>query len=458
LEVSYNSQYTQHIEAYESFFVVHRRDVSPQAFSYLNGLLMCERGKKNMERMEEVMPDIEYHQYQHFISNSPWDYKGATAKVRSDANEVMRHEREKQNCPTGLIIDESAHLKRGDKSVGVARQYAGVVGKVENCQVGVYASLCTGNRSCLIDERLYLPESWTSDPQRCEEAGIPQESCTFKTKPQLALDIIDQAKGEEIEFNWVGGDGLYGHTYELRKGLDERGLLFVLDIHKDTHVFLSEPAIFLPERQGDVGRMPTIWKTEDNNIRVDKYASGISKDEWQKVRIRKTAKGWLKAWVHIKTVWVWNGEEPTARKSTLVIRKSIGSKPEIKYSLSNGSIEKHTIEEFAYFQAQRYWVERDFQNCKSELGMSDYQVRKWLGWHHHHTSLFMALLLMLQEKIEHEIDYPLMSVRDARILVTVCIAKTILKDDLDMVKQLQLMRKRHDKRKSDIDRHYLDDG
>jgi hypothetical protein len=155
---------------------------------------------------------------------------------------------------------------------------------------------------------------------------------------------------------------------------------------------------------------------------------------------------------------VWNGEEPTARKRTLVIRKSIGSKPEIKYSLSNGSIEEHTIEEFAYFQAQRYWVERDFQNCKSELGMSDYQVRKWLGWHHHHTIVLMALLFMLQEKIDHEIDYPLMSVRDARILVTVCIAKAILEDELDMVKQLQLMRKRHDKRKFDIDRHYLDDG
>ena len=172
-----------------------------------------------MERIEEVMQDIEYHQYQHFISNSPWDSKEVIAKVRSDVDGVMRNERRKQSCPTGLIIDESAHLKRGDKSVGVARQYAGVVGKVENCQVGVYVSLCTGNRSSLIDERLYLPESWTSDSQRCEQAGIPQESRTFKTKPQLAMDMIDQAISDRIEFNWIGGDGLYGHTYssQLKK-------------------------------------------------------------------------------------------------------------------------------------------------------------------------------------------------------------------------------------------------
>ena len=411
-----------------------------------------------MERIEEEMGDIEYHQYQHFLSNSPWDFAPVIGRVRSKANQVMGGERKKHRVPTGLIIDESAHLKRGNKSVGVARQYAGVVGKVENCQVGVYVSLCTGTRSCMIDERLYLPESWTDDEARCEKAGIPEGSLIFKTKPQQALEMIDIAIAEAVYFDWIGGDGLYGHTYELGKGLDERKLLFVLDIHKSQHFFLSEPTIAIPEKSPGRGRTPTLLRTDISSIRVDHYTGSLSESDWQKVRIRKTTKGWLMAFIHIKEVWVWDGEENAARKRTLIIRKDIpkkGEKVKTKYSLSNGDIQQYTIEEFAYFQAQRYWVERDLQNGKSELAMSDYQIRKWLGWHHHHAIVFMAMLFMLEERISHEVQYPLMSVRDARILVTTMIAKTMLQDQPDMLKQLQLMEKRHIKRQRDIDRHFI---
>ena len=414
-----------------------------------------------MERIEEEMGDIEYHQYQHFISNSPWDHQAVLGRVRDDANTVMGRERQKHGKPTGLLIDESAHLKRGKKSVGVARQYAGVIGKVDNCQVGVYASLCTGTRCCMIDERLYLPQSWVSDKHRCKQAGIPEESRVFKTKPQLALEMIDTAIAEGVEFDWVGGDGLYGNTYELAKGLDEHKLLFVLDIHKDQHVFLTEPTIAIPARGGSKGRPPTRLKADVPSLRVDQYAAGLSHSQWQKVPIRKTTKGWLKAWIHIKEVWVWDGEEKAGRKRTLIIRKSIpqnNGPAEIKYSLSNGNINDYSIEEFAYFQAQRYWVERDLQNGKSELGMSDYQVRKWLGWHHHHAIVFMAMLFMLQERIDHEIEYPLMSLRDARILITTLIAQTMIQNQPDMLRELQLMKKRHLKRKIDIDRHYARDG
>ena len=414
-----------------------------------------------MERMEEAMGDLEYYQYQHFISNSPWDYKAVIAKVRQDANELMQKEGEKTGQPTGLIIDESGHLKSGVKSVGVARQYAGVVGKVENCQVGVYASLCSGERSCLINERLFLPESWASDEKRCEEAGIPIEYQEHKSKPVLALEMIDEALAQGIEFDWIGGDGLYGHTYEFARGLDERNLFFVLDVHKNQQIYLQAPNIYIPGRKSSQGRKPTRLKADCPGKRVDEYVAGLPDEAWQKVYIRKTTKGWLKAWVHIREVWVWDGEEAQARKRTLMVRKSIpqnGEKKEIKYSLSNGSPEQYTIEEFAYFQAQRYWVERDLQNAKSELGMSDYQVRKWLGWHHHHAILFMALLFMLHERIDHEDQYPLMSIRDARIIVTTLIAETMLQNESEMLRQIRLMKERHYKRKLDIDRNYIRDG
>jgi len=441
--------------------MVYRRDVSEQAFSYMTGLLCCERGKANMERMQEEIEDLEYYQYQHFISNSPWDYKAVIAKVGQDANHLMQKEREKTGQPRGLIIDESAHLKRGDKSVGVARQYAGVVGKVENCQVGVYASLCSGQRSCLINERLFLPESWARDEKRCEEAGIPLEYQVHKSKPVLALEMIDEALAQGIEFDWIGGDGLYGHTYEFARGLDERHLFFVLDVHKNQQIYLQAPNIYIPGKKSSQGPKPTRLKADCPGKRVDEYVAGLPDEAWKKVCIRKTTKGWLKAWIHIREVWVWDGEEPRARKRILIVRTSIpqnGEKKEIKYSLSNGSLEQYNIEEFAYFQAQRYWVERDLQNAKSELGMSDYQVRKWLGWHHHHAILLMALLFMLHERLDHEDQYPLMSIRDARIMVTTLIAETMLQNEPEMLRQIRLMKQRHYKRKLDIDRNYLRDG
>jgi SRSO17 transposase len=461
LGIHYESDHLDHFHNYCPFFKVYQHDVSPQALSYLNGLLRCERGKANIERIEEIMQEFEYHHYQHFLSNSPWDHTAVIAQVRRDSDAVMGKERVKHQLPTGLIVDESAHPKRGDKSVGVARQYAGEIGKVDNCQVGVYASLVTGNCSCLVDERLYLPKEWIEDKERCELAAVPESERIFKTKPQLALEIIDQSLREGIHFDWVGGDGLYGHTYELAKGLEDRKLLFVLDIHKDQHVYLTHPDIILPEKSPGRGRIPTRLKASLQPVRVDQYVANLGKHDWQKVTIRKACKGYLRAWIHIATVWVWDGEERCARQRSLIVRQDIhkkNKKGKIKYSLSNGSKAVYSTQQFAYFQAQRYWVERDFQSGKSELGMSDYQIRKWRGWHHHHAIVLMAMLFNLKERIKHEVNYPLMSVRDARILVSTLIAQTMLSDEPQMAKELRLMQLRHRKRQFDIDRHYLEFG
>ena len=427
----------------------------------MTGLLKSDRGKGNMERIEEEIDDLEYHQCQHFISNSPWDHQEVLSQVREDVNRLMEEERLKTGSPTGLIIDESAHLKKGSKSVGVSRQYAGIIGKVEHCQVGVYVSLCTGERSSLVHERLFLPESWSEDSDRCEEARIPQEFRVHQTKPVLALEMIDRCREEGIVFDWVGGDGLYGHGYEFAQALEDRGLLFVLDVHKNQLIFMEPPTINLIEKKGSQEHDSTQLKTDDKPIRADKYAQQLSNGDWKKTRIRKTTKGWLKAWIHVKEVWVWDAQETEARKRTLILQKTIllkGETQEIKYSLSNGRLEEYSLERLAYFQAQRFWIERDFENGKSELAMSDYQVRKWQGWHHHHAIVFMAMLFMLKERIEHETQYPLMSFRDARIVVTTLIAQTILENETKIQRQIRFMEKRHHKRKMDIERHYVQDG
>jgi len=403
-----------------------------------------------MERMEEEVPESSYRSYLHFISKSPWDYTGVNDQLEIDLNIVMQQEQKKNKTPTGYIIDESSHVKKGCHSAGVARQYAGSVGKVENCQVGVYACLCNGDRVSLLNERLFLPQSWIDDVQRCEQAEIPEDDRVYKTKPQLALEMIDKDIQRGVVFDWVGGDGLYGHNYELCKGLDQRHLLFVLDVHKDQHIYLEKPNLSIPSRNGNRGKHPTCLKADKNSLRADEYINTLKKSDWQKVKIRKTAKGWLRAWIHIKELWVWDGQEEIVRKRTLIIRKPIGKKNEIKYSLSNGVITDYSAKNFAYFQAGRYWVERSFDDAKNELGMSDYQVRKWLGWHHHHVMVMMAMLFLLRERIENEEKYPLMSVRDARLLLI----EMIKEDQILLHKRWMQMNKRHQKRQADIDRFY----
>jgi len=436
------------VRSFESFFQVANYNRTGTAFEYIKGLLKVEKGKANMERMEEEVPGSEYRAYQQFISNSKWDHQAILTKAALDTSELMKANKKDGGKPTGLIIDESAHLKKGLKSVGVGKQYAGVVGKVENCQVGVYASLVNDKRSALINERLFLPKNWTQDNSKCLAAGIPSADIKFRTKPQQALEMVDQAIDTGVEFDWVGGDGLYGHNSELRAGLEQRGLFYVLDVHKDEKIFTERPVFEVPQRTKKRGRPSKKAKANIASIQLNNYRKELKDEDWHvEKQIRKTHKGWKMLKVHIRKIWVL--QEQGIKELTLLITQTMDGK-ETKYSFSNGKIDQYTPREYAYFQCQRYWVERAFDDAKNELGMSDYQVRKWKGWHHHHALVFMAGLFLLKQRIDAQQDVPLMSIRDARILMIVSLFGT----SQDVEERLNQMEIRHQKIQADIDRHY----
>jgi SRSO17 transposase len=403
-----------------------------------------------MERMEEEIDDSEYHAYQHFITNSNWDDSGLLRQLALDTGTVLQGQKHQNGLPVGLLFDESAHLKKGEKSVGVSRQYAGVVGKVDNCQVGVYGSLVNGERASLVHQRLFLPESWTSSPSRCDEAGIPESHRSFQTKLALALAMIDDLLSWGVLFDWVGGDGLYGHGTAFCRALHQRGLFYVLDVHKDILVYLTEPHFSVPAKKSGRGRPPTALKTDSPSIRLDDYMETLDECAWVKEKIRKTAKGWLILKVHKTNVWLKDTKTGEVFRQTLIITRTTDGKNEIKYSLSNGELEAYTHKKYAYFQAQRYWVERTFQDAKSELGFSDYQVRKWRSWQHHHVLVMMACLYIMKKRIENQENCPLLSVRDARILIIVSLFGT----EEQLQKRMQQMEIRHKKRQADIDRRY----
>ncbi len=438
------------VKAYKAWFRSYRHDTTPVAINYLKGLLICPKGEANMERMEEHVENSEYRAYQQFISNSKWDYQGLQMQVAQDASKLLNQQKVLNCQAVGYIVDESAHLKKGNKSAGCARQYAGVIGKVDNCQVGVYSSLVNATSTTLINERIFLPKSWTEDSKRCEEAKIPTEFRVHKTKPELALDMIKQDIGRGVNFDWIGGDGLYGHNTKLCDGLDELGQFYVMDVHKDEKVFLQEPTLKVPEAKTTQGRKPTKLKANLCSIRLDKLCERIEDNDWKLEDIRDTVKGKLRLYVYKAEIWSWDDISAKAKKRVLIITKTTDLKPKIKYSISNGEVDGYSHGEYAYFVSQRYWVERSFDNAKNELGMSDYQIRKWQSWHTHHAIIMLASLLMTTKLIEGKTEIPLLSFKDARILIVTRICKT----QIEMEKKIKQMQKRHIKRKTDIDWNY----
>ena len=438
------------VRNYDRYFRVYRYHNTVTALHYIEGLLVCERGKANMERMEEEVEDSEYRAYQHFITNSHWDDAGLQKQLSKDASDELKRQKLQTGLPTGLIIDESAHLKKGEMSVGVSRQYAGVIGKVDNCQVGVYCSLVNGEHATLIHQRLFLPESWTSSPLRCDVADIPDTYRSFKTKPELALAMIDDLQKSGVEHDWIGGDGLYGHGTTFSRALHEKGLFYVLDVHKAMLVYLQEPYFSVPEKKSGRGRQPTQPKANCPAIRLDAYLKTLDENAWVVEKVRKTAKGWLILKVHKTDVWLQDTESGNVFRQTLIITVTTDGQEDVKFSISNRDVDAYTHKEYAWFQAQRYWVERCFQNAKGELGFSDYQVRKWRSWQHHHVLVMMACLYLMKLRIENHEHYPLLSVRDARILMVVALFGTTEQ----FQKRIEQMEVRHKKRQEDIDRRY----
>jgi len=445
------SNLSGHIGEYRNSFCTSTNDSGHLSELYISGLIKTERGKRNMERLHEEL-DMDgdgYQQIQQFITDSTWDASGLISQVAQNTSKLYSSQEGYDVKDVGYIIDESAHLKKGNDSAGVARQYAGVIGKVDNCQVGVYASLVWQNHTSLINCRLFMPECWSKDTARCVKAGIPDDKRRHKTKLELALEMVKADIKSGVRFGWVGGDGLYGHGCELNYAIEDMGLTFLFDIHNDQAIYEQEPEIFIPGKKPGKGRTPTTPRTLAMPVTVKAYKEKLDEKQWETIEVRDTTKGKLTLSIHVMQVCVWDKKEAHARKRVLVISRNT-SDNEIKYGLSNADITKTPVKQFAFMQAQRYWIERSFQDCKSELGMSDYQVRKWNGWHHHMALVILALSFIVKERLKNQDDCPLLSCRDIRIMII-----ALLTGDEELIQKRKLqMEFRHRQREKDIQRHF----
>ena len=429
-------------QRYFSHFQRGSRSVGVQAEEYLQGLFQAHR--KNMERMEEVVPDCDYQSLQHFLSHSQWSARAVLGQVAAEADRHLG-----ESADTGFYIDESGLAKKGEKSVGVARQWNGRLGKVENSQVAVFACLGQGQYATLIDTRLYLPKEWVQDPERCREAGVPEQDIVYKSKAELAFEMVVEARQNGVRFSWVGMDGGYGKEPALLRRLEDHGEIFMADVHKDQQIYLDDPDPVVPERRSPRGKKPTKLEAQRQRQRVDEWAKAQPPEAWRKVTVRPGTKGNVRVEALHARVWLWDGSEQKARLRHVVVTRELSSPEEIKYSLSNAP-EETSLERLVWMQRQRFWIERSFEDAKSESGLADYQVRGWLAWHHHMALVMMAMLFMLEEKLWQKANYPLLSCADIECLL----AHFLPRRDVTVAEVIRQLEARHRARQAAIDSAY----
>jgi SRSO17 transposase len=338
-----------------------RCDLLRRASAYIRGLLGPVQ-RKNGWQLAEYVGDVTPHGIQRLLDRARWD----ADDVRDTLLPYARAHLLTEGDHGVLIVDETGFLKKGDKSVGVQRQYSGTAGRIENSQVGVFLALASSRGRALIDRELYLPKSWCEDQDRMRAADVPPD-VRFVTKPQLAQRMIERVLQSGLHPRWVLGDEVYGSDSKTRRFLDSHGQPYVL-------------AVSCQQR---------LWR-DCVQQRVDKIADEIPTDAWRRISVADGAKG--------PRVYDWAAGRYGARTDRglvrwLLIRRSIEDATERAYYLCT-ALPEVTVPDLAIAAGQRWAIECCFESAKQETGLDNYEVRSWHGWYRHVTLSMAALALL----------------------------------------------------------------
>ena len=356
------------------------------AETYIKGLL-SDLARKSVEPIAlKYLNDKAVRPMQQFQKDAPWDDAQVRRLYQTRALDAF-------GDPEGMLtLDGSDFVKKGTHSAGVARQYCGRMGKVENCQAGVFIGYSGKSGYGLLDARLYLPQSWFDEAHeaRRKKCDIPKET-KFRTKPQLALDMIAEIQTHHpFPFRWIGCDSAFGCDAAFRAGLPESTYFFA-DIHSNQQLFPTRPKWSIPERKSNRGRAPS--KPVPDVAPVP--AATIAADEsmpWERVIITEGSKGPVHAQVkYCRIVECQDGQD--GDELWLYIRKY--ENDEIKYALSNAPLDTE-ISALHHASVLRWPIEQCFQECKSHLGMGDYETRSYIAWHRHMLLVMVAFHFVLE--------------------------------------------------------------
>lgn len=400
--------------AYHAEFATlyYRREQAHWGHKYLQGL-MLPLERKAIQPMAMSLEGGNIQAMQQFIGQGRWQDEQLLTKHWQLVDETLGEE-------DGVyIVDESGFPKKGQHSLGVARQWCGVLGKVENCQVGVFGAYVSQHGYTLLDHRLYLPEDWFDDAheERRHKSGLPEET-TFKTKPELALEMLKNVVAEgSLRFQWVTCDEVYGQTPAFLDGVADLDRWYFAEVPCDTRVWKECPRTHVPAWSGR-GRRPTkerLLPGEPDPQRVDQIAGSLKPEDWQAYRIKEGSKGPIVAlFAFMRGVAVRDGLP--GPDVWIIFRRSLGPGPKLKVYLSNAPGDTPRTE-MVRMAGMRWPIETAIQEGKDALGMDHYEVRSCLGWHHHMTMCLLAhhFLVRMQKRLGK--GRALLTLWQARLLV-----------------------------------------
>jgi SRSO17 transposase len=332
-----------------------RTEARARVRAYLVGLLGPVQRKNAWQLAEQVGDDSPYA-VQHLLGRSDWDPHEIRDDLRAYVAEALGDDE------AVLILDETGFLKKGKHSAGVARQYTGTAGRIENAQVGVFLAYASRHGTAFLDRALYLPKEWTDDPDRCQKAGIP-EGTVFATKTEQAKEMLSRAFKAGVSAAWVTGDEVYGSDGDLRRWLETEGRPYVLAVRENQYVWRGF-------RQSKVAAL----------------VATLPKRAWHKITIAWGCKG------PRRYAWAWlpiNHDLGPAWQRWLLVRRSLDGSEELAYYLAAGP-KRTTLTRLAKTAGARWSIEGGFESAKQEVGLADYEVRSWTGWHRHITLALLA--------------------------------------------------------------------
>ena len=364
-------------------------------FQYMVGQF-SELERKSIEPIALNVENGNVRSMQRFISDVVWDENKMLDKYRSMVNEDM-------GDPNGVIIfDESGFVKKGDDSAGVARQYCGTAGKIENCQVGVFAAYASPLGYCLLDNQLFIPEKWFTDEyaERRKKCNIPENS-GFKTKPQLAADMFQElVKDDVLPFTFVVADTIYGNSPDFIEAIEScPGKSYFVSIPHSTKFWLKQPIAREKTYKyaGEIRSKQVVEKHEKKPLSVETIAKNINDYFWYRRTVSEGTKGPIEYEFTKRQVVLAKDGLPWKRV-WLIIKRTLGDEPSYYYYISNAG--KNTpLKTFVWLSGIRWAIEQSFEEMKSELGMDHYEVRKLPGWKHHMITSMLAHFFLWHLKI-----------------------------------------------------------
>ena len=397
-----------------------RKDQPVWAHRYLQALL-SDHARKSIEPLA-LAHGFSIRSMQAFIGESPWRIEPLVLRHHQLVAQTLA---ERDGV---ILVDESGMPKQGKHSAAVARQYCGALGKVANCQVGVYLGYASRKGYTLLSGQLFVPECWFTEEyaELRTEVGLPTEVC-FKTKPELAVEMLrDLISRKVIVARWLAADALYGDSPAFRDAVAGLGLWFFTEVACSTLIWRRHPALIIPAWSGK-GRKPSKkrLKTPSNRAyRVDELLKRLPKQAWVRATIKEGSKGPIVCDFAFVRVTECRQGLPGPRL-WLIIRRNLADPSEVKYYFSNAP-EQIDVLELVRMSGMRWPVELSFEEAKSELGMDQYETRSWLGWHHHMLLVMLAHHFLVWVRVRWRERAPALTLSQVRLLLTSVIPKPLL--------------------------------